>query len=79
MKDVDKFNNLFFGVHRQLVNRMDHMFRLMTENAYEAVADAGINPKRLRGNKSAVFTASCFSESEKAIFFEKLKVQISYC
>lgn len=42
------------------------------EVAYEAVIDAGINPKTLRGTKTGVYVGSCISESEKTWFYEKV-------
>ncbi|XP_043469513.1 fatty acid synthase-like [Leptopilina heterotoma] len=73
MNNVDKFDNAFFGVHGKLTNSMDPMIKIMIETSYEAIVDAGINPRELRGSKSAVFTASTFSESEKAFFYEKIQ------
>ena len=47
---------------------MDPLQRLMMECAYEAVADAGINPRQMRGRNTVVFTGSSFSETEKSLF-----------
>lgn len=74
MKDIDKFDSLFFGVHGQLVTHIDPMIRMTVESAYEAIMDSGINPKKLKGSKSAVFTASCFSDSELSMLLGKTKV-----
>ena len=52
------------------------MLRILIETSYEAIADAGINPRQLRGSKSAVFTGSSFSESEKSLFYEKIEVNL---
>ncbi|XP_043469511.1 fatty acid synthase-like [Leptopilina heterotoma] len=73
MKSIDTFDRIFFGIHGKLVDCMDPMVRMMIETTYEAITDAGINPKELKGSKSAVFTGSSFSESEKTFFFEKLE------
>ncbi|XP_043502646.1 fatty acid synthase-like [Polistes fuscatus] len=53
---------------------MDPMCRMLLEHAYEAIVDAGINPKELRGKRVSVIIGSCFSESEKTWFYEKMKV-----
>lgn len=74
MRNIDKFDNLYFGIHGKLTNSMDPMMKMIMETTYEAIIDAGINPKKLKGSKSAVFTGSSFSESEKGFFFEKLEV-----
>ncbi|XP_043468869.1 fatty acid synthase-like [Leptopilina heterotoma] len=72
MKNINKYDRVFFGVHGKMINSMDPMIRIITEIAYEAIADAGINPKSLKGSNSAVITGSSFSESENATFYEKL-------
>ncbi|XP_051173561.1 fatty acid synthase-like [Leptopilina boulardi] len=65
MKEVDKFDSLFFGIHGKLASHMDPMYRILIETAYEAIVDSGINPRELKGSKSAVFTGSTFIESER--------------
>ncbi|KAL0105763.1 hypothetical protein PUN28_015883 [Cardiocondyla obscurior] len=74
INDVNKFDALFFGVHFKQAHTMDPMCRMLLEHAYEAVVDAGINPKQLRGSRIGVFVGACFSESEKTWFYEKLQV-----
>ncbi|XP_032662832.1 fatty acid synthase-like [Odontomachus brunneus] len=74
INDIEKFDALFFGVHFKQAHTMDPMCRMLMEHAYEAVIDAGINPKQLRGTRTGVFMGACFSESEKTWFYEKLQV-----
>ncbi|XP_051160333.1 fatty acid synthase-like [Leptopilina boulardi] len=71
MNNIDTFDRAFFGVHGKMLDSMEPMTRIMIETAYEAITDAGINPRNLRGSKSAVFTGSSISETEKSIFYEK--------
>ncbi|CAH0713521.1 unnamed protein product, partial [Brenthis ino] len=71
---VNKFDASFFGVHFKQAHTMDPMCRILLEKAYEAVIDAGLNPKELRGTKTGVFIGACFSESEKTWFYEKMQV-----
>ncbi|XP_070149856.1 fatty acid synthase [Polyergus mexicanus] len=74
INNVNKFDALFFGVHFKQAQTMDPMCRMLLEHAYEAIIDAGINPKQLRGSRTGVFVGACFSESEKTWFYEKLQI-----
>ncbi|KAL6436152.1 hypothetical protein ACFW04_005722 [Cataglyphis niger] len=56
---------------------MDPMGRMLLEHTYEAIIDAGVNPKDLRGTKTGVFIGACFSESEGNWFYEKHQVSNS--
>lgn len=70
--DIDKFDAQFFGVHNKQADTIDPQGRLLQERAYEAITDAGINPKTLRGTRTGVFIGACFAESEKTWFYERL-------
>ncbi|XP_026313533.1 fatty acid synthase-like [Hyposmocoma kahamanoa] len=74
INNVNKFDASFFGVHYKQAHTMDPMCRILLEKAYEAVIDAGVNPKELRNTKTGVFVGACFSESEKTWFYEKMQV-----
>ncbi|KAL6257976.1 hypothetical protein P5V15_011572 [Pogonomyrmex californicus] len=74
ISNVGKFDALFFGVHFKQAHTMDPMCRMLLEHAYEAIIDAGVNPKRLRGSRIGVFVGTCFSESEKTCFYGKLQM-----
>ncbi|XP_011503081.1 PREDICTED: fatty acid synthase [Ceratosolen solmsi marchali] len=71
---LEKFDASFFGVHFKQAHTMDPMCRILMEHTYEAIIDAGINPRQLRGSKTGVFIGACFSESEKTWFYEKLHI-----
>lgn len=71
---LEKFDATFFGVHFRQAHTMDPQCRLLVEHAYEAVVDAGVNPKMLRGSQTGVFIGACFSESEKTWFYEKVPI-----
>lgn len=72
--EIRKFDAAFFGVHFKQAHVMDPMCRMLLEKSFEAVLDAGINPRTLRGSRTGVFVGACFSESEKTWFYEKLQV-----
>ncbi|XP_022831800.1 fatty acid synthase-like [Spodoptera litura] len=74
INNLNKFDASFFGVHYKQAHTMDPMCRIMLEKAYEAVIDAGMNPKELRNTKVGVFIGACFSESEKSWFYEKMQI-----
>ncbi|XP_059048171.1 fatty acid synthase-like [Achroia grisella] len=74
INNVNKFDASFFGVHYKQAHTMDPMCRIILEKTYEAIYDAGMNPEELRNTRTGVFIGSCFSESEKTWFYEKMHV-----
>ncbi|GLH16818.1 FASN_3 protein, partial [Gryllus bimaculatus] len=71
---LEKFDASFFSFHFKQAHTMDPQCRLLLERAYEAIVDAGVNPRSLRGKKMGVYVGVCFSESEKTWFYEKLQL-----
>lgn len=69
-----KFDSIFFGVNPKLAPYMDPLARYSSEKAFEAIMDAGVNPRKLKGSNVAVFTSTSMSESEKTIFNSELEV-----
>ncbi|XP_024878981.1 LOW QUALITY PROTEIN: fatty acid synthase-like [Temnothorax curvispinosus] len=49
---------------------MDPMIRMLLEHTYEAIIDAGVNPKELRGTRTSVLTAVSQSETRAYFSFE---------
>ncbi|XP_031629091.1 fatty acid synthase-like [Contarinia nasturtii] len=78
LKDISKFDAAFFGIHSKQANNMDPQGRTIIETAYESILDAGIHPKSLRGTKTGVFVAVCFSEAEKNMVFEQISVDSGF-
>uniref|UniRef100_A0A2S2P8N0 Fatty acid synthase n=1 Tax=Schizaphis graminum TaxID=13262 RepID=A0A2S2P8N0_SCHGA len=72
IRTPEKFDNVFFGIHRKMAESLDALTRLSLERSIEAIVDAGINPADLSGTNTAVFMNSCISESE---FFEVFDTQ----
>lgn len=72
INNVNKFDATFFGVHHKQAYTMDPQCRMLLEHAYEAVLDAGVNPKSLKGSRTGVFIGACFAESEKTWFYETI-------
>ena len=55
LEDVDKFDAYFFGMSARETLKTDPQQRLAAEVSWEAVEDAGINPKDLAGAQVGVF------------------------
>ncbi|XP_021929696.1 fatty acid synthase-like isoform X3 [Zootermopsis nevadensis] len=69
--NLNRFDASFFGIHYKQVQTMDPQGRMLLEKTYEAIVDAGVNPRLLKGQNTGVFVGSSFSESEKCMFYEK--------
>lgn len=69
--NLNKFDAPFFSIHHRQASTMDPQSRCLLEHAYEAVLDAGVSPKSLRGSRTGVFIGVCFAESEEFMFYEK--------
>lgn len=72
IKNLPKFDALFFGIHSTQADTMDPQGRIVLECAYEAIMDAGIHPQSLRNTNTGVFVAVCFSEAEKNFMHDNL-------
>lgn len=71
--NLDRFDSLFFSVHYQQAFAMDPQCRTLLEHSYEAILDAGINPKTLRGSRTGVYIGCCFADSEQTMYARMLK------
>lgn len=74
INNIEKFDAEYFNVPFNEAHLMDPMSRCLLEHTYEAIVDAGINPKHLRGTNTGVIVGTSFSESEN-IIYEKTQVQ----
>ncbi|XP_067204077.1 fatty acid synthase-like [Linepithema humile] len=72
--NCEKFDADYFEIPFNEVHIMDPQSRMLMEHTYEAIVNAGINPKDLSGTKTGIFLAICVSEAEKVWFFEKPQV-----
>jgi fatty acid synthase len=69
--DLDRFDANFFSINRRSAQFMDPQQRILQEHAYEAIIDAGICPKELRGSKTGVFVGCCSAEIDDYLLFSE--------
>ncbi|CAH0549735.1 unnamed protein product [Brassicogethes aeneus] len=65
IKDIAHFDAAFFGVDAKQAHVMDPQLRMLLELTHEAIIDAGINSKELKGSKTGVFIGLYGSESSE--------------
>ncbi|XP_014482327.1 PREDICTED: fatty acid synthase-like [Dinoponera quadriceps] len=70
----EKFDAQYFNMTSSEAHVTDPMCRMLLEHTYEAIVDAGINPKELRGTKTGVFVGSCYSATANIILYHKPQV-----
>lgn len=69
--DLEKFDANFFGIHNKLAESTDPQIRILLEVAYEAILDAGINPKSLAGSRTGVYVGISNTEAEDKWLFQR--------
>ena len=70
--DLDKFDANFFSINHRSAMFMDAQQRMILEHAYEAILDAGICPKQLRGSKTGVFTGCISVEADEFLVYSDI-------
>ncbi|XP_011313294.1 fatty acid synthase [Fopius arisanus] len=73
VNNIEKFDADFFSYDFKEAHTMDPQGRMLLEHAYEAIVDAGVNPKSLRGTNTGVFVGACCAESEIVWIYQKLQ------
>ena len=67
VNNIEKFDSEFFNIPVTEAHIMDPMARMFLEHTYEAIIDAGVNPKELRGTRTSVFTAISVSSFTRSL------------
>ncbi|XP_025162220.1 fatty acid synthase-like isoform X2 [Harpegnathos saltator] len=74
INNIEKFDAEYFDIPFNQAHLLDSITRCLLEHTYEAIVDAGINPKDLHGTKTGVIVGTSFSESENELVYEKTQV-----
>lgn len=74
INNLGKFDSEFFNISAAEANIMDPAARIFLEHTYEAIIDAGVNPRELRGTKTSVLTGICTADTESYMLFRKPEV-----
>ncbi|KAL0120429.1 hypothetical protein PUN28_008255 [Cardiocondyla obscurior] len=69
INNINKFDSQFFNLSTTESHIMDPGMRMLLEHTYEAVVDAGMNPKELRKTRTSVITAISICESRPYFLF----------
>jgi len=75
INNVEKFDADFFGLSFEQAHTLTPETRFLLEYSYEAVIDAGFNPKQLRGKNTAIIIATCYIEAQSKMLYEDLQVE----
>ncbi|BAV98092.1 beta-ketoacyl synthase N-terminal-like domain-containing protein [Lysobacter enzymogenes] len=65
IEDADRFDAAFFGLSAQEARLIDPQERLLLQEAYRALQDAGVDPARLAGSATGVFVGYEYAEYEQ--------------
>jgi len=83
IRDINKCDYEFFGMSEHDANYLDVQMRVALETTYEAIVDAGVDPKSLQGSKTALFAGICYddtgtaydSSEETALNYQRISMQ----
>ena len=76
--DVSSFDSSFFGISPREALYIDPQHRFMMECAWEALEDAGIPPRSLKGQNLGVFMAQCSDDYHQIINTLDRREQLDY-
>ncbi|KYM97697.1 Fatty acid synthase [Cyphomyrmex costatus] len=71
---VEKFDADFFGLSFEQAHLLTPEVRLILESTYEAIIDAGINPKQLQGKNTAVIIGLSIIEGQTDLLYTETEL-----
>ncbi|XP_012543114.2 fatty acid synthase isoform X2 [Monomorium pharaonis] len=74
INNIKKFDTRFFQLPFNQAHILTPEVRLLMEHSYEAIIDAGVNPKQLRGKNTAVIMGSYLIETQNKFLYEKAQL-----
>ncbi|XP_077490468.1 fatty acid synthase-like isoform X2 [Amblyomma americanum] len=66
IRDLSRFDALFFKTHPKQAHAMDPQLRLLMETSYEAIVDAGYDPAAFGGRNVGVFVGAYMCDAANA-------------
>ncbi|XP_018376803.1 PREDICTED: fatty acid synthase-like, partial [Trachymyrmex cornetzi] len=72
---AEKFDADFFGLTFEQAHTLSGEARLLLEHSYEAIIDAGINPKQLQGKNTALIIGTSLIESQERLMYKDIQVK----
>ncbi|KYQ53605.1 Fatty acid synthase [Trachymyrmex zeteki] len=75
INNIEKFDADFFGLSFEQAHTLTPETRLLLEHSYEAIIDAGINPKQLQGKNTAVIMGISHIESQEKMLYSGVEVK----
>ena len=62
LKHLEKFDSKFFNCDDIQSDHIDAQIRILMETTWEAIWDAGLDPRSLSGTNTGLFIGNCFDE-----------------
>ncbi|KAG5318196.1 FAS synthase, partial [Pseudoatta argentina] len=75
VNNVEKFDADFFGLSFEQAHMLVPEARMLLEHSYEAIIDAGINPKQLQGKNTAIIIGTSCIESQERFMFKDIQTR----
>lgn len=75
INNLEKFDADFFGLSFKQAHVLMPEGRMLLEHSYEAIIDAGINPKQLRGKDTAVIIGTSYIEAQEKFLYKNYQVK----